>query len=113
MQHSASWRLGAATAILVLAGARAALAMELLERDGLTLSLELETGVAGLLTENTNFGFGRIDLRSGEVSGDAQWGEGYFEPALSLDYDTDGGVFYGGVSGVGSLTVGDGDAGGF
>jgi hypothetical protein len=53
------------------------------------------------------------DLRSGEVSGDAQWGEGYLEPALSLDYDTEAGAFYGGVSGVGTLTVGDCDAGGF
>jgi hypothetical protein len=113
MQHGASWRLGAVAATLVLAGARAGIAMELLERDGLTLSLEMEAGVAGLLTKNTNFGVGRIDLRSGEVSGDAQWGEGYVEPSLSLDYDTAGGVIYGGVSGVGSLTVGDGDAGGF
>ena len=112
MQHGASWRLGALAVTLALAGARAG-AMELLERDGLTLSLEIEAGVGGLLTKNTNFGLGRIDLRSGEVSGDAQWGEGYVEPGLSLDYGSDAGAFYGGVSGVGSLTVGDGDAGGF
>jgi hypothetical protein len=114
MQQGASWRLGALAVTLVLAGARVAGAMELLERNGLTLSLDIEAGAAGLLTENTNFGLGRIDLRSGDVSGDAQWGEGYIKPALSLEYGSDAaGVFYGGLSGVGSLTVGDGDAGGF
>jgi hypothetical protein len=114
MQQGASWRLGALAVTLVLAGARVTGAMELLERNGLTLSLDIEAGAAGLLTENTNFGLGRIDLRSGDVSGDAQWGEGYIKPALSLEYGSDAaGAFYGGLSGVGSLTVGDGDAGGF
>jgi hypothetical protein len=112
MQHGATWRLGA-LAVTLVAVARMAGAMELLERDGFTLSLELEAGVGGLLTKNTNFGVGRIDLPDGEVSGDAQWGEGYFEPRLSLEYGSATGAFYGGVSGVGSLTVGDGDAGGF
>lgn len=106
-------RLGACALVLILAGPPGAGAIELLERDGLTLNFGVEAGVAGLLTKNTNFGLGRIDLRTGEVSGDAQWGEGYLEPSLGLDYDTSAGAFYGGVSGVGSLTVGDGDAGGF
>ena len=110
MQHGASWRLGALAVTLV--AARAAAAMELLERDGLTLSLEIEAGVAGLLTKNTNFGFGRIDLRRRSL-GRRPVGRGYIEPGLSLDYGSAAGVFYGGVSGVGSLTVGDGDAGGF
>ena len=57
-----------------------------LERNGLTLSLEIEAGVGGLLTENTNFGLGRIDLPNGDISGDAQWGEGYVKPGLSLEY---------------------------
>jgi Alginate export len=113
MQHRVSWRLGALAVTLALMGARVAGAMELLDRDGLTLSLELEAGVAGLLTKNTNFGFGRIDLPDGDVSGDAQWGEGYVKPLLSLEHGSDAGTFYGGVSGVGALTVGDGDAGGF
>ena len=113
MQHGVMWWRGALAVTLALSGARAAGAIELLERDGLTLSLEIETGVAGLLTPNTNFGFGRIDLRSGEVSGDAQWGEGYIEPSLSLEHGSAAGTLYGSVSGVGSLTVGDGDAGGF
>ena len=113
MQHGASWRMGALAVTLVLAGARAAGAMELLERNGLTLSLEIEAGVGGLLTENTNFGLGRIDLPNGDISGDAQWGEGYVKPGLSLEYGSAAGAFYGGASGVGSLTVGDGDAGGF
>ena len=113
MQHGASWRMGALAVTLVLAGARAAGAMELLERDGLTLNLDIEAGVGGLLTKNTNFGLGRIDLPNGDISGDAQWGEGYVKPGLSLEYGSAAGAFYGGASGVGSLTVGDGDAGGF
>ena len=113
MQHGASWRMGALAVTLVLAGARAAGAMELLERNGLTLNLDIEAGVGGLLTKNTNFGLGRIDLSNGDISGDAQWGEGYVKPGLSLEYGSAAGAFYGGASGVGSLTVGDGDAGGF
>ena len=96
MQHGASWRMGALAVTLVLAGARAAGAMELLERNGLTLSLEIEAGVGGLLTENTNFGLGRIDLPNGDISGDAQWGEGYVKPGLSMEYGSAAGAFYGG-----------------
>ena len=114
MKGGGNWWLGVLAVLFAAASGRAAGAIEVLARDGLALSFEVETGVGGLLTENTNFGVGRIDLRSGEVSGDAQWGEGYLEPSLSLDYDTSSaGVLYGGVSGVGALTVGDGDAGGF
>ena len=114
MQRGAWRRLGAFAVALTVVAGRAAGAIDVLERDGLRLSFEFEAGIGGLLTENTNFGLGRIDLQSGEVSGDAQWGEGYLKPSLSLDYDTPGaGVLYGGVAGVGSLTVGDGDAGGF
>ena len=108
------WRFGALVMLIVAASARAAAAIDLLERDGLALTFELEAGVGGLLTKDTNFGVGRIDLQSGEVSGGAQWAEGYLRPSLSLDYETTGaGALYGGVSAVGSLTVGDGDAGGF
>ena len=114
MRCVGGWRLGTAAVFVVAASARAAGAVDLLERDGLALTFELEAGVGGLLTKDTNFGVGRIDLQSGEVSGDAQWGEGYLKPSLSLDYDSAGaGELYGGVSAVGSLTVGDGDAGGF
>jgi hypothetical protein len=107
-------RIGLLAAILAAMGARGADALELLARDGLTLSFEFEAGAGGLLTANTNFGAGRFDLPDGDVSGDAQWGEGYLKPALSLEYASDSaGTAYGGASTVGSLTVGDGDAGGF
>ena len=67
-----------------------------------------------LYTKNTNFGAGRVDLKSGDNSGDAQWGEGYLKPSLDLTYETDAaGTVYGGASAVGAVTVGDGDAGGF
>jgi hypothetical protein len=114
MQRGESWWLGTLAMFFVAASAPVAGAIEVLERDDLSVSLELEAGLGGFLTKDTNFGVGRIDLQDGEVSGDSQWGEGYLKPSLSLDYDTtSAGAFYGGVSAVGSLTVGDGDAGGF
>ena len=114
MRRGAGCGLGTVAMVFISAWGDSTGAIEVLERDGLSLSLDLEAGVGGFLTKDTNFGVGRIDLHSGEVSGDAQWGEGYLKPSLSLDYDTTGaGAFYGGASGVGSLTVGDGDAGGF
>jgi hypothetical protein len=114
MQRGESWGLGTLAMFFVAASAPVAGAIEVLERDDLSISLELEAGLGGFLTKDTNFGVGRIDLQDGEVSGDSQWGEGYLKPSLSLDYDTtSAGAFYGGVSAVGSLTVGDGDAGGF
>ena len=115
MSRSAPSWLGALALVLVVTGGeRAARAIDLLEQEDLSLSLDLEAAAGGFVTNNTNFGAGRIDLQSGAVSGDAQWGEGYVKPALSLDYDTSAaGALYGGVSGVGAITVGDGDAGGF
>jgi hypothetical protein len=114
MRAGVNCGLGTAAMVFMTVSGDVAGAIEVLEREGFSLSLDLEAGVGGFLTKDTNFGVGRIDLHSGEVSGDAQWGEGYLKPSLSLDYDTTGaGVLYGGASAVGSLTVGDGDAGGF
>ncbi len=85
-----------------------------MERGGLTVGAGVEVGAAYLHTEDTNFGAGRVDLRSGDNTGDAQWGEGYFKPLLDLTFEAEGaGTFYGAASAIGSLTVGDGDAGGF
>ncbi len=89
-------------------------AIELVQKDGLTANAGLEVGAAFLYTKNTNFGAGRIDQKNGGTSGDAQWGEGYLKPSLDLTFDTENsGVVYGGASAIGSLTVGNGDAGGF
>ena len=67
---------------LAIGGAPSSHAIELLQRDGLSVEAGIEVGAAYLHTENTNFGFGRFDLRTGEVTGDAQWAEGYVEPSL-------------------------------
>ena len=87
---------------------------EVFERDGLTLGLGLEVGAGYFDTRNTNFGLGRIDLQTGEISGDAQWLEGYVEPSIEAAYEADdAGTFYGAASAIGALTRWDGDAGGF
>src|SRR5918996_5048262 len=104
----------AAVTLLATALGGPAHAIDLIERDGFRLDLGLEAGAGYFLSENTNFGLGRIDARSGENTGDAQWGEGYIEPSLGFEMETDAlGSLYGATSVIGGLTVGDGDAGGF
>ncbi len=106
-------KVGLGATALILGGAPGQ-AVELVQKDGLSVEAGLEVGAAFLYTKNTNFGSGRVDLQSGANSGDAQWGEGYVKPSLDLTFDTEkSGVVYGGASVIGSLTVGDGDAGGF
>lgn len=101
-------------AAVLAAGVPAGHAAELWQSGGLSVEAGIEIGAAYLHTDNTNFGFGRFDLRSGEVTGDAQWAEGYLEPSLGLTFESEGaGTLYGLASGVGALTRGDGDAGGF
>jgi hypothetical protein len=103
--------LGAAAVAL---GAGPAAAIELLQSGGFSVEAGVEVGAGYFHTENTNFGAGRFDLRSGEVTGDARWGEGYVEPSLGATFESEAaGTVYGLVSGVGALTLGDGDAGGF
>jgi hypothetical protein len=95
-------------------GAAPAQAIAVALDDGFTIAAGIEVGAGYFFTDNTNFGTGRFDLRSGEVTGDAQWGEGYVEPSLGATFESAAaGTFYGLLSGVGSLTVGDGDAGGY
>ena len=106
--------LGAVMLALQYAGSAPARAIELVERNGLTVGLALELGAGYFHTANTSFGVGRIDLDSGETTGDAQWVEGYIEPRLELAYETDhAGTLYGAVSAISAITRGDGDAGGF
>ncbi len=101
-------------ALALLLGSGRGQAVELVQQGGLTVNGGLEVGAAFLYTDNTNFGAGRVDLKSGDNTGDAQWGEGYLKPSLDLTYETDAaGTVYGGASAIGSLTTGDGDAGGF
>jgi hypothetical protein len=103
-----------AVAALAAGGIPAGQAIELMQGDGLTVEAGIEVGAGYFHTENTNFGFGRFDLRTGEVTGDAQWAEGYVEPSLGATFESESaGTVYGLVSGVGALTRGDGDAGGF
>lgn len=81
--------------------------------EGLTLGLGLEAGIGGFLSRGTNFGAGRVDLRSGREGGDTSWGEGYLEPGIGLDYALpSAGTLYGGTSAVAALTAGEGDPSG-
>ncbi len=101
-------------ALALVVGGGSGQAIELVQKGGLTVNAGLEVGAAFLDTENTNFSAGRVDLKSGDNTGDARWGEGYLKPSLDLTYATEAaGTIYGGASAVGALTVGDGDAGGF
>jgi hypothetical protein len=103
-----------AVAALAASGIPAGQAIELLQRDGLTVEVGIEVGAGYFHTENTNFGAGRFDLRTGENTGDAQWSEGYIEPSFGATFESErAGTAYGLVSGVGATTFGDGDAGGF
>jgi hypothetical protein len=78
------------------------------------LEVLLESGFGVFSVDSPNFGIGRIDLRSGANTGDATWLEGYIETEVKFRFeDIAGGQLYGGVSGIGALTGGDGDAGGF
>lgn len=88
--------------------------INLIEENGASVRVDLEAATGYFYTKNTNFGAGRVDLRSGENTGDAQWGEGYVKPSINTHYNSDyTGKLYGGITGVGTFTAGDGDAGGF
>ncbi len=101
---------------LGLSGIAAAplMAVELHNDGALTVTLGLEGGAGAFFVDNPNFGVGRVDLETGENTGDTQNFEAYIEPALSFNY-APGNMFelYGSVSVVGTTTLGDGDAGGF
>lgn len=106
-------RLGLALG-LGMASALPAMAIELHNENGLNVTLDLEFGAGAFFVNNPNFGAGRIDLSTGENTGDTENFEAYFEPALSFSFATSETLeFYGKVSGVFTATLGDGDAGGF
>jgi hypothetical protein len=104
---------GLATALAISSGA-AAQVLDPIELGGLAVGLGVEAGIAYLHGENTNFGLGRIDQRTGRNTGEARWGEGYLHPRLDLSYETEAaGSIYGAASAVATITRGGGDAGGF
>jgi hypothetical protein len=87
---------------------------ELVIGDRVAVDLGIKAAAGYFGTWNTNFGLGRLDFRTGANTGDAHWGEAYLEPSVDAELALDGwGHLYGGISGVGVLTEGDGDAGGF
>ncbi len=89
-------------------------AVSLKEQGSLALEFKLKAGFGYFYTENTNFGPGRFDLKTGANTGDAQWSEGYIAPAINTTYALGGmGNLYAGISAVGAFTRGDGDAGGY
>jgi hypothetical protein len=88
--------------------------ISLLEENGTSVTFGLDAAAGYFNTANTNFGTGRIDLRSEENTGDARWAEGYVKPSINGAYNFEqAGKLYGGVAIVGDFTAGDGDAGGY
>jgi len=82
--------------------------------EALSVSLDLEAGIGGFTTHGTNFGAGRVDVRSGDVTGNTSWSEGYAKPNVGAEYATGAaGTVYGGLSAVGAFTGGEGDAAGY
>lgn len=109
-------KLNIATIALLLYGYSAIATAEfpLYEKNSFKLSASFNSAVGAYFTKNTSFGVGRIDYFSGDNTGDANWGEGFLKPAVFADYKlANAGHLYGGLSAVGTLTVGDGDAGGY
>ncbi|MBE0435150.1 MAG: alginate export family protein [Methylomicrobium sp.] len=97
-----------------IAGNPAAAETKLIDLDNFSLSFGGDIAAAGFITNNTNYGAGRIDFFTGENTGDASWVEAWAKPGLDFEFKHDSiGAIYGGVSGVFALTRGDGDAGGF
>ena len=83
-------------------------------KGNLNLNFGLEAATGYLTTKNTNFGLGRIDFLTGNVTGDATWWEGYIKPWVAPSIELPGaGKLTAGFSIVGALTRGDGDAGGY
>jgi hypothetical protein len=80
----------------------------------LSVSVGVEAGAGGFGVKNPNFGLGRVDLVTGDNTGDSVTGEGYVEPSISFTYGADPRLsLFGTASAVATKTIGDGDAGGF
>lgn len=75
--------------------------------------MALNLGFAAVSTPGANLGRGRINPQSGVSEGDPSWGEIYGAPALDWSAGVDRGTWYGQLSAVGAVTLGDGDPGGF
>ncbi|MGH8598445.1 MAG: alginate export family protein [Gammaproteobacteria bacterium] len=81
---------------------------------GIKASGSVELGFAAVSAPGTNFGAGRVNPHTGLASGDPTWGEAYVLPALDWSTENVGrGQWYGRLSAVGAVTLGDGDPGGY
>ncbi len=77
--------------------------------EDLSFTGTLNAGLAGVTTPGANLGTGRRNPQTGASEGDPTWGEADVMPVLGVT----AGAWYGEVSVVGAVTVGDGDPGGF
>ncbi len=113
MARSTLLQMGLAGGI-ALAAQPAAAVDDVLVLGDLHVNAGIEMGVGGFYVDNPNFGVGRVDLRSGNNTGDAVWGEGYVEPSVNFTFDpAENLTLFGEASVVFAATVGEGDAGGF
>ncbi len=77
--------------------------------ENLTFTGTLNAGIAGVTTPGANLGTGRLNPQTGASEGDATWGEADVMPVIGVS----AGGWYGEISAVGAVTVGDGDPGGY
>ncbi|MGQ0657446.1 MAG: alginate export family protein [Chromatiales bacterium] len=83
----------------------------LLEKGGFKAGFGFKASAYALGAWDANYGLGRIDLVTGEDTGQTVDSyEFYFEPVLNMIYDMgEVGTVYGAVSGVAEFSEGDGD----
>jgi hypothetical protein len=105
-------RLGVLVLLLGLGSGTARAKVQLYSGDGLTVDGALQLGTGFFASPNANFGLGTYDSGGARrITGSPLWLESYFTPELKASYAQPRlGQFYGDVSTVGAMTLGDGDA---
>lgn len=100
---------------LTVFGAQVRAEKTIYKEGSFSLNFGIEAGTYYVHSEGTNFGFGRVDLKSGAVgSASVDSIEAYIKPSLTVTFGTEkAGTIYGGIAFVGTATRGDGDPGGF
>jgi hypothetical protein len=114
MKMTGNWGAAGAVSLAALCASPAPAVDDVFVSGNLHVNVGIEAGAYFAAVENPNFGLGRIDLRTGENTGDSQHGETYLEPSVSFTYDpSETFGLFGEASAVFTTTLGEGDAGGF
>lgn len=105
-----------ALALTLIAGSPLATAGVAFESGDFKGEYSLSASATAINSHNANFGLGRIDLRSGELSNkeNYDWQEYYLKPGVTFEYAVSPDfAFLGGGSLIAAGTAGDGDPGGY